>query len=105
MDRNKTSLFFKKIIRLLGPGFITGASDDDPSGIGTYAQTGAMFGLKQLWTSLFSYPFMVVMQEMSGRIGMVTGAGISSAIRKNYGRKILYPIVLLLIMTNTINIG
>lgn len=95
----------KKILSVLGPGFITGASDDDPSGIGTYAQTGAQFGYSQLWTSLFSLPFMTVIQEMCGRIGIVTGHGLAGIIRKNYVKPVLYCAVLLLLIANTINIG
>ncbi len=95
----------KKFAKILGPGFVTGASDDDPSGIGTYSQTGAQFGYTQLWTALFSIPFMVVVQEMCGRIGIVTGKGIASIIRKHYGRKVLFFTVLLLVVANTINLG
>lgn len=95
----------KKFLKDFGPGFITGASDDDPSGIATYSQTGAQFGYSQLWTSLFSLPFMVVIQEMCGRIGMVTGRGIAAVIRKNYGKTVLYFCVFLLLFANTINIG
>lgn len=95
----------KKFLKDFGPGFITGASDDDPSGIATYSQTGAQFGYSQLWTSLFSLPFMAVIQEMCGRIGMVTGKGIAAIIRKNYGRSVLYFCVFLLLFANTINIG
>jgi len=105
MDRNKSSLFFKKFFRLIGPGFITGASDDDPSGIGTCSQTGSLFGMKQLWTSLYTLPFMTVIQEMCGRVGLVTGTGITSVIKKHFGLKILYPIVALLLIANTINVG
>lgn len=96
---------FKKLWKSLGPGFITGASDDDPSGIATYSQTGAQFGYGQLWTALFSLPFMIVIQEMCGRIGMVTGRGLAGVIRAHYSRKILYLSVFLLLATNTINIG
>ncbi len=95
----------KRIIAALGPGFITGASDDDPSGIGTYAQTGALFGYSQLWTSLFSLPFMISIQEMCGRIGLVTGKGLSGVVRTYYSKRLLYGIVFLLIIANTINIG
>jgi len=105
MNRNKTSHFLKKIVRVIGPGFITGASDDDPSGIGTYSQTGAMYGFRQLWTSVYSLPFMIVIQEMCGRVGLVTGNGIACVIKKNFGRAILYPIVLLLLIANTVNAG
>jgi len=95
----------KKLFKILGPGFITGASDDDPSGIATYSQSGAHFGYTQLWTAFFTTPFMVVVQEMCGRIGLVKGRGLAAVIKKRYGKKILYPIVLLLVIANTINIG
>lgn len=95
----------KKLIRKLGPGFITGASDDDPSGIATYSQTGAQFGYSQLWTSLFSFPFMTVVQEMCGRIGLVTGKGLAGVIRKHYVKPLLYVAISLLLIANTINIG
>jgi len=95
----------KKILKTLGPGFITGASDDDPSGIGTYAQTGAQFGYSQLWTALFSFPFMAIIQEMCGRIGMVTGKGLAVIVKEHYVKPVLYISVLLLIVANTINIG
>lgn len=95
----------KKLFSRLGPGFITGASDDDPSGIATYSQTGAQFGYTQLWTALFSFPFMTIIQEMCGRIGMVTGKGLSGVIRKNYPKPILYSSVALLLIANTVNIG
>ncbi len=95
----------KKWLRSIGPGFITGASDDDPSGIATYSQTGAAFGYTQLWTALFSLPFMLVVQEMCGRIGMVTGYGLSGVIRRHYSKKILYFAIFLLLFANTINIG
>ncbi len=95
----------KKFLKILGPGFITGASDDDPSGIATYAQTGAQFGYMQLWTALFSTPFMIVIQEMCGRIGMVTGKGIAVVVKEHYSKKILYVAVFLLLIANTINIG
>ena len=95
----------KKLLSLLGPGFITGASDDDPSGIATYAQTGAQFGYSQLWTAPFSFPFMTVIQEMCGRVGIVTGKGLSGVIRKHYSRPILFGTVAILFTANTINIG
>lgn len=95
----------KKFFKTLGPGFITGASDDDPSGIATYSQTGALFGFQQAWTAPFSFPFMVVVQEMCGRIGLVTGRGLAGVIRQHYSKKLLYPTVLLLFVANTINIG
>ncbi|OGH17774.1 MAG: iron transporter [Candidatus Levybacteria bacterium RIFCSPHIGHO2_01_FULL_40_15b] len=95
----------KKLLSVLGPGFITGASDDDPSGIATYAQTGAQFGYQQLWTAPFSFPFMTVIQEMCGRIGLVTGRGLAGVIKKHYSRPILYIAVLVLFIANTVNIG
>lgn len=95
----------KKFLKSLGPGFVTGASDDDPSGIGTYSQTGAQFGYNQLWTALFSFPFMAVIQEICGRIGMVTGKGLSNIIRHHYSKKVLYISVALLFLANTVNVG
>src|SRR5580658_2253856 len=95
-----TSLF-----RRLGPGLITGASDDDPSGIATYSQAGAQFGYGLLWTMLFSLPLMTAIQEISARIGRVTGHGISGNIRRYYSAWLLYPIVFLVVLANTINIG
>lgn len=95
----------KKILKSLGPGFITGAADDDPSGIGTYSQTGALFGYGQLWTALFSFPFMTIVQEICGRIGMTTGMGLSGIIRRYYPKWVLYLAVFILFFANTINIG
>lgn len=95
----------KKFLKSIGPGFITGASDDDPSGIATYSQTGAQFGYSQLWTALFSFPFMTIIQEICGRIGMVTGKGLAGVIRKHYARRVLALAVLILVIANTINIG
>ena len=95
----------KYFFKSLGPGLITGASDDDPSGIGTYSQTGAQFGYSQLWTSLFAFPFMTIVQEMCGRIGMVTGRGIAVIVKEHYAKPILYISVFLLLVANTINIG
>lgn len=88
-----------------GPGVITGVADDDPSGIATYAQTGAMFGYSQLWLVLFSLPFMITIQEMCGRIGMVTGHGLAGVIKAHYSKKVLYAAVALLAIANIINIG
>lgn len=95
----------KNFLKKLGPGFTTGASDDDPSGIGTYSQTGAQFGYGQLWTSIFSFPFMAGIQEICGRIGMVTGKGLASVIRRHYSKQVLFALVTLLFIANTINIG
>jgi NRAMP (natural resistance-associated macrophage protein)-like metal ion transporter len=96
---------FKRTFRLLGPGLITGASDDDPSGIATYSQAGARFGLGMLWMVLFLYPMMLIIEEMCARIGLVTGKGLASAIKKKYSRNIVIPLVIFLLIANTINIG
>lgn len=101
----KMLILLKKIVKKIGPGFVTGAADDDPSGIATYSQTGAAFGFSQLWLALFSFPFMVVIQQMCGRIGMVTGKGLAGVIRTHYPKPVLYIAVSLLVITNTINIG
>jgi NRAMP (natural resistance-associated macrophage protein)-like metal ion transporter len=93
------------LLGALGPGLITGASDDDPSGIATYSQAGAQLGFAVSWTMLFSYPLMAVIQEISGRIGRVTGRGIAGNISKYYPNWLLQLIVLLLFIANTINIG
>ena len=96
---------FSRFFKILGPGLITGAADDDPSGIATYSQTGAQFGYGQLWTALFMYPLMTVIQQTCAKIGAVTGRGIAAVIRENYSKKILYPVVFLVVIANIINIG
>lgn len=103
----KRSKFFsiKKFGKSLGPGVITGASDDDPSGIATYSQAGARFGLGLLWMALFQLPMMIVVQEMCARIGLVTGKGLGKVIRDRYSYKVAYPLSTLLLIANTINIG
>ncbi len=93
------------LIRVLGPGLITGASDDDPSGIATYSQAGAQFGFAISWTMLFSYPLMVAIQQISARIGRITGKGIAGNLRQHYPNWLLEGIVALLFIANTINIG
>lgn len=95
----------KKFFRELGPGFITGASDDDPAGIATYSITGAMFGFAQLWLAVFSVPLMIAIQEMCGRIGLVTGKGLASVMKKHYSQKLLSVCILLLLFANTVNLG
>ncbi|MFC5497512.1 NRAMP family divalent metal transporter [Caenimonas terrae] len=92
-------------VRKLGPGLITGAADDDPSGIATYSQAGAQFGLSMLWTVLLTWPLMVAIQVVSARIGRVTGHGLAGNIRRHYPRWLLYGVVLLLVVANTINIA
>ncbi len=100
--------FKKKIIsfwKVLGPGLITGASDDDPSGIATYSQAGAQFGTKLLWTAIVTYPLMVSIQEMCARIGLVSGHGLMGTIKKYYPPYILYLILLVSIPSIILNIG
>jgi NRAMP (natural resistance-associated macrophage protein)-like metal ion transporter len=89
----------------LGPGLITGASDDDPSGIATYSQVGSQFGFGLLWTMLFSYPLMGGIQEISARIGLVTGRGLAGNLRRHFPRSVLYAVVTMLLVANTVNIG
>src|SRR5581483_8607623 len=96
---------FGRFLRVLGPGLITGAADDDPSGIATYSQTGAQFGYGQLWTDLFMLPFQTAIQEACARIGAVTGKGLVAVIKENYSKKIVYAVILLVLVANTINIG
>jgi NRAMP (natural resistance-associated macrophage protein)-like metal ion transporter len=95
----------KAALNKLGPGVITGASDEDPSGIATYAQAGAQFGFGLLWLVLILYPMKTVIQEMCARIGIVTGSGLAAVIKQKYSRKIVFPITILLLIANTINIG
>src|SRR5205085_335341 len=89
----------------IGPGVITGASDDDPSGIATYLQAGTRFGFGLLWLMALTYPLMGGMQEISARIGLVTGRGLAGNLRRHFPRPLLYVVVLLLLVANTINIG
>jgi len=89
----------------MGPGIITGASDDDPSGIGTYSQAGALFGLGMLWMAIFLFPLMYTIQEICGRIGLVTGSGLGKVIKEKYSNKVMLPLASLLLIANTINIG
>ena len=95
----------KKILKALGPGIITGAADDDPSTIATFSQAGAQFGFGMLWLALFQYPMKTVIQEICARIGLVSGKGLSSAIKKRYSKNIVLPLTILLIIANTVNIG
>ena len=90
---------------VLGPGLITGASDDDPSGIATYSQAGAQFGYSLGWTLLFTYPLTCAIQLISAQIGRVTGRGLAGNIRHCFPAWLLYPLVGLLIIANTINLG
>lgn len=101
--KRKTKI--RRLLEILGPGFVTGAADDDPSGIATYSQTGAQFGYGQLWTALYMLPFMIAVQESCARIGLVTGKGISAVIKEHYSRTVLLLVVGLVVVANTINIG
>lgn len=92
-------------LRRLGPGLVTGAADDDPSGIGTYSQAGAQFGLELLWSLLLTYPLMTAIQLVSARIGRVTGKGLASNMRAHYPSWLLYSAVALLLIANVINIA
>ncbi|MFA6502689.1 MAG: divalent metal cation transporter [Candidatus Paceibacterota bacterium] len=89
----------------LGPGLTTGAADDDPSGIATYSQAGAQYGLQLIWLSLFTYPFMATVQEMCARIGIVSGQGLAANIRKHYPARTLYVVTALLFFANALNIA
>src|ERR1700739_4092472 len=84
---------FWRFFTLLGPGLVTGAADDDPSGIATYSQTGAQFGYGQLWTALYMLPFMMAVQEACARIGLVTGKGITAVVKVHYSKTVLYSVV------------
>ncbi len=96
---------FKEYWKKIGPGVVTGAADDDPSGIATYSQAGAQYGFSFLWTALFTFPFMAVVQEMCARIGIVTGRGLAGTIRLYCPPYILYIATLCLVFANTFNIG
>ena len=95
----------KRFFKTLGPGLVTGASDDDPSGIATYSQTGAQFGFAQLWTSLYQIPLLLAIQEACARIGATTGKGLAHVIKENNGRIITAGVAFLVLVANTINIG
>ena len=93
------------LLRKLGPGLITGASDDDPSGIATYSQVGAQFGYGLLWTMVLTYPLMAAIQEISARIGRVTGSGIAANLRKSYPKPMLYFVLVVVSIANVFNLG
>ena len=105
--RNKKSKpsEIKRFLKILGPGLITGSSDDDPSGIATYSQAGAKFGLATLWTALITFPLMAAIQEMCARIGIVTSTGLTSNIRNNYPKSVLYLMILFTFPAVILNIG
>jgi NRAMP (natural resistance-associated macrophage protein)-like metal ion transporter len=95
----------KRFFKMLGPGLISGASDDDPSGIGTYAVAGAQLGYAPLWTALVTFPLMTSVQFICAKIGLVSGRGIAGVLQVHYRRSLLYPLVLALLVANTINAG
>ena len=92
----------RRILQILGPGLVTGASDDDPSGIATYAAAGAAFGYATLWTALFTFPLMAAVQYICAKVAMVYGCGLAGVIKGHY-RRLLYPVVIALLIANTIN--
>jgi Mn2+/Fe2+ NRAMP family transporter len=97
--------FIKKSFKSIGPGFITGAADDDPSGIATYSIAGAKFGYGMTWLALFLLPAMISIQEMCGRVGMTTGRGLAGVLKKFTGKKVMWFAVTLLAFANVVNIG
>jgi NRAMP (natural resistance-associated macrophage protein)-like metal ion transporter len=103
--RRSTKIMARSWLSRLGPGLITGASDDDPSGIATYSQVGSQFGFTFLWTMLLSYPLMAAMQEISAQIGLVTGRGLAANLRSHFPATLLHAVVVLLFVANIINIG
>src|SRR5450432_3874245 len=95
----------KKFFRILGPGLITGASDDDPSGIATYSQAGAKFGLATLWTALITFPLMAAIQEMCARVGLITTVGLTTTLKKYYPRPLVYFMMIFSVPAIILNIG
>ena len=106
MDSNKIKFYkFLRFWKLLGPGLVTGASDDDPSGIATYSQAGAAYGLSTLWTALITFPLMASIQEMCARIGIVTSQGLTGTIKTHYSKPVLYLMLLFSFPAIVMNIG
>lgn len=105
LPKKERDVHHKSFLETLGPGLITGASDDDPSGIGTYSTVGSAYGLGLTWLALYLLPMMTAVQETVARIGIVTEKGLAGAMGKKYGKRILYPLILLLLIANTVNIG
>ena len=101
----KKAGLIKRFWGILGPGLITGASDDDPSGIATYTQAGAAFGSQLLWSAIVTYPLMVSIQEMCARIGLVTNHGLTGTIKRYYPKFLLYAILVISFPSITLNIG
>ncbi len=103
--KTKFSAKLKKFFKILGPGLITGSSDDDPSGIATYSQAGAKFGLSTLWTALITFPLMASIQEMCARIGLITSVGLTTTLKKHYPKALLYSMMIVSIPAIILNIG
>src|SRR5258707_8016104 len=104
LDEPKHS-HIEKLLTQLGPGLVTGAADDDPSGIATYSQAGAQFGFAMLWIMLFSYPLMAAIQEICARLGRITGLGLAANLAKCYPQVVVRSLVLLLCLANIFNLG
>src|SRR5258708_12378869 len=94
-----------RLVRVLGPGLITGASDDDPSGIGTYSEVGSQFGYGVLWTALFTFPLMLAVQELCARIALQTGVGLGTALRRKFPSWLVGLCIVALLAANTFNLG
>src|SRR3982074_3840820 len=105
MVNNKKAEKIKKFFRTFGPGLVTGASDDDPSGIATYSQAGAQFGFTTLWTAWITFPLMASIQEMCARIGLTTSLGLTGLLRQYYSKWVLYLMILFSFPAIVLNIG
>src|SRR6202140_5641395 len=105
VEKSKGSGLLKRSFAILGPGVITGAADDDPSGISTYSVAGAAYGYATLWIALLTFPLMAAVQLMCGRLGIITGQGLAAAVRSNYPRWVLWGACAILVIANVINIG
>ena len=99
------SVKIKKFFKALGPGLITGSSDDDPSGIATYSQAGAKFGLSTLWTALITFPLIAAIQEMCARIGLITSVGLTTTLKNHYSKTLLYLMMVFSVPAIILNIG
>ena len=105
VEKSKRFKLLKRSLGILGPGLITGAADDDPSGISTYSVAGAAYGYATLWIALLTFPLMAAIQLMCARLGMVTGSGLAAAVRIYYPRWVLWTACSILVVANVINVG
>src|SRR6202140_4284073 len=105
VEKSKGFELLKRSFGILGPGLITGAADDDPSGISTYSVAGAAYGYATLWIALLTFPLMAAIQLMCARLGMVTGSGLAAAVRTYYPRWVLWGACWILVVSNVINVG